>query len=98
MCRFGLILLCLTIGGCTDAQIEEFVFRKSMEYDLKSKCEDDDNCKVAVEAQIRDCLAEADWRRFMDDDENPAEVERFVFAFYPCFKDSDGNAYFPLGR
>ena len=92
----ALVLLSGLVAGCSDAQIEEFVFRKAMEYELKSDCGDDDACAEAIELQIRDCLAQSDWRRYLDNEDDPDELQRFIHDFFPCFKDADGNAYFPL--
>ena len=99
--RAGPVTLCmlvaLFVSGCSDAQVEEFAFRKVMEYELKADCGDDEACNDAVEAQIKSCMASSDWRRYLDNEEDPEELERFIYVFFPCFKDADGNPYFPLG-
>ena len=86
----------LTLAGCSEAEVEEYTFRKVMEYELKSDCDDDAACIEAVEAQIKDCMASSDWRRYLENEDNEAELERFIYRFFPCFKDASGNPYFPL--
>ena len=75
--------------------MEELVFRKTLEYQLKDRCgESDESCIEAVEAQIAECMRESDWKRFFDDHENEVEQQRFARAFIPCFKDATGNPLF----
>ena len=92
---FAVILLGL-LGGCSDEQVEEIVFRKTLEYELRDDCGDDDACRRAVSEQIAACMEEHDWRRFMENQDDPEETQRFVYAFFPCFKNPQGESYFDL--
>ena len=95
MKRLLLLIICLIIGGCSSEMVDELVFRKVMEYQLKDECRDEDKaCIKAVEAQIESCMIQSDWRQFLENEEDEEETQRFVSEFFPCFKDSDGNAYF----
>ena len=59
MALAGLLLLGLV--GCSEAQVEELVFRKTLEYQLKDRCgESDESCIEAVEAQIAECMRQSD--------------------------------------
>jgi hypothetical protein len=95
MKRLLLLIICLLIGGCSSEMVEELAFRKVMEYQLKDECRDEDKaCIAAVEAQIESCMIQSDWRQFLENEEDEEEVQRFVSEFLPCFKDSEGSAYF----
>ena len=88
-------LLILVLGGCGESQMEELVFRKTMEYQLKDTCgESDEVCSDTVEEQIVECLRQSGWKRYLENHENEAEQQRFVREFYPCFKDAEGNPLF----
>lgn len=93
------ILIAVALGGgCSAEQAEEFAFRKTMEYQLKAECGDgDDACILAVEEQIHACLAQSDWKRYVDNPDDQAEMQRFIQAFFPCFKDAAGNSIFHTG-
>jgi hypothetical protein len=91
--------LLLIMAGCSQEQFDELIFRKVMEYQLKDDCEDQDKeCVAAIEAQIRSCMEASDWRRYLESEDDEDETQRFIHAFFPCFKDADGNAYFDLGQ
>ena len=91
--------LLLFLIGCTTEQTEEFVFRKVLEYQLKEECgADNKQCIAHVEEQIQACMNESDWRAYLENEEDEEELQRFIKAFFPCFKDDDGNAYFPLNQ
>lgn len=93
--RVCIVALALVIGGCGEGGIEELVFRKTMEYQLKDHCaENDEACSEAVEEQIVECLRQSDWKRYLDSHENEEEQQRFVREFFPCFKDAEGNPLF----
>ena len=95
MKKTALIFIVLLLGGCSEAQVEEFAFRKSMEYQLKDDCGDDnEECIKAVEEQIASCMEKSDWRKYLENDKDEAELKRFISEFFPCFKDANGNSYF----
>jgi len=90
-----LIAILTTIAGCSGEQVEEFAFRKTMEYQLKEQCgESDPQCITAIEEQIVYCMKQSEWRRYLENDEDEQEFQRFIGEFFPCFKDSDGKPYF----
>ena len=96
---YPLLVVLLLLAGCSGERVEEFAFRKTMEYQLKNKCEEQDpECAAAIEAQIVQCMQDSDWKRFLDSDEDEEELLRFTRAFFPCFKDPRGNPYFGLGQ
>jgi len=92
----GLLLVLLLLGTflIPEEQTEEFVFRKTMEYQLKDDCGEDRNCISAVEKQMESCLARSDWRRYLKNNEDEEELNRFIKIFFPCFKNPNGNSYF----
>ena len=68
-----------------------------MEYLLKNKCgEENKECLKAIEEQIDSCMEISDWKKYLDSDEDQEEMQRFIYKFSPCFKDPNGNSYFPL--
>lgn len=92
-CLIPLMLLAVT--GCSEQQVEELVFRKTLEYDLKERCgENNDACYAAVEDQIRECMRKSEWKRYLDSHENEEELQRFMREFFPCFQDAGGNPLF----
>jgi len=87
----------LLITGCSGEEVEEFAFRETMEYQLKNKCgEENKECLKAIEEQIDSCMKTSDWKKYLDSDEDQEEMQRFIYKFFPCFKDPNGNPYFPL--
>ncbi|RLA08978.1 MAG: hypothetical protein DRQ59_13625 [Gammaproteobacteria bacterium] len=93
--KYSVLIILLLIGGCTAEQVEEIAFRKVMEYQLIDDCgEDDKACIKAVKEQIESCMEKSDWRKYVNNDEDEAEMKRFIGEFFPCFKDSNGNSYF----
>ena len=89
------IAILMTTAACSPQQVEEIVFRKYMEYQVKDLCDEDDRkCRAAVEEQIKSCMETADWRRFLDSEDDEDELQRFIKVFFPCFKDASGKPYF----
>jgi len=91
ICAFALPTL---LTGCSDEQIEEFAFRKTMEYELIELCDNDEECIQAVKDQIKECMEKSDWRRLLDNEDDEEEMGRFTTKFYACIVDSEGNPYF----
>jgi hypothetical protein len=91
-----LITSLLIVNGCSEDAIEEFAFRKTIEFDLLEKCEEiGRGCAAAVEKQIKSCMIKSDWKAYVDSDtDDDKEVMKFVDKFYPCFKDAKGEPYF----
>ena len=99
MKRIFILAILLATAGCSGEQAEEFAFRKVMEYQLKDDCgEEDKACLKAIEEQIEACMIDSDWRRYLENEEDEDELQRFIRAFFPCFKDAQGNPYFDLGQ
>jgi len=90
-----LLLLLIVISGCSNDQVEEFAFRKSMQYNLSKLCEEDKQCKSGVKSQISECMESSDWRNIIDN-ESDESMQAFIKKFYPCFKDENGDPYFEL--
>ena len=97
MKKVYLFVFSLLVGGCSGDQVEEFVFRKVLEYELKEDCgKENKQCIKDIEEQIQTCMNKSDWRAYLDNDEDQEEMQRFIKEFFPCFKDANGNSYFPL--
>ncbi len=94
MMRSAMLIIVLLVAGCSEEQAEEFAFRKTMEYRLKDKCGENEECISAVEEQIESCMKKSDWRKYLDNDEDKSELKRFINEFFPCFRDPNGNSYF----
>ena len=94
MTKLSSILVLLLIIGCSEEQTEEFVFKKTMEYQLKDDCGEDEECISAIEKQIESCMKKNDWRKYLRNSEDEEELNRFVEKFFPCFKDQNGNSFF----
>jgi len=91
----SLLFILLFFFGCSEQQIEEFAFRKTLEYDLIKLCGDDDNaCITTVKTQIKRCMESSNWRQYLNDQDNEAELNRFALEFNSCFVDPDGNPFF----
>ena len=91
------VFMASALAGCSDGSVEEFAFRSMLEVSMSELCgEDDAACLEAVETQTRPCMRQADWRRYMENDEDPAELERFTTAFYACVVDEQGNPWFTV--
>ncbi len=88
------ILLFVMLVGCTEQQAEEFAFRKTLEYLLIDLCEEEKACVNAVETQLKSCLEKSDWRRYLENDEDEAEYQRFTSVLYSCIVDEEGQPYF----
>jgi len=44
--------------------------------------------------QIKSCMEKSDWRRYLDNEKDEKELQRFIDQFFPCFRDANGNSYF----
>ena len=97
MWRWAMVLVTLVLGGCSDGSVEEFAFRKTLEISMAEMCgENSPACLEAVEEQTGPCMKQADWRRYLDNDQDQQELERFTTAFYACIVDADGNPWFRI--
>jgi hypothetical protein len=94
MTKFSTVVVLLLVIGCSEEQTEEFVFKKTMEYQLKDDCGKNKDCISAVEKQIESCMEKSDWRKYLKNSEDEEELNRFIKIFFPCFKDPNGNSYF----
>lgn len=94
----GLLLMSFLLASCSEGQmadIEELAFRKTLEYSLAELCgEEDKACNAAVKEQVKSCMEKSDWRKFLDNEDDEDELDRFTTAFYLCIVDSEGNPYF----
>lgn len=91
------VLATTALTGCSDSSVEEFAFRSMLEVSMAELCgEDDAACLEAVETQTRPCMRQADWRRYMENDEDPVELKRFTTEFYACVVDEQGNPWFTV--
>ena len=91
----GVLLVSLFLLSCSDKDLEEFAFRKTLEYKLVDLCgEEDKECIAAVEEQIKSCMLKSSWRDFLNNEENEEELKRFTHSFYLCIVDQDGHPYF----
>lgn len=88
-------ILASQLTACGTDGIEELTFRKVLEYQLEGECGDTDvACQQAVEEQIQPCMEKADWRSYLENDDDEEELKRFSRIFYACIVDADGNPYF----
>lgn len=91
----NIAVLLFVVAGCSQEELEEVAFRKTLEYNLTELCgEDSDECIAAVKAQIKGCMEKSNWRKFLNDQDNEKELKRFSSEFYSCIVDSEGNPYF----
>ena len=91
----SILLVSLFLWSCSDKDLEEFAFRKTLEYKLVDLCgEEDKECITAVKAQIKSCMVKSSWRDFLNNEESEVELKRFTHAFYLCIVDKDGSPYF----
>ena len=75
------------VSACSDSEFQEVIFRHSVESDLKKQCGQDVQCVLALEAQLKSCMEQADWYRYVQNSEDAKEKERFANEFFSCFKD-----------
>lgn len=97
--KFGLILWLLsTLAACNEAEVTELVFRKTLEFQLSSECQDlypDNNaCGEAVTAQIKSCMEKASWKDYVAKKDDETAQQQFIVIFFPCFVDEQGQSYF----
>ena len=91
----GILFVALFLWSCSDKDLEEFAFRKTLEYKLVDLCgEEDKECIAAVEAQIKSCMVKSNWRDFLNNEDNEVELKRFTQKFYLCIVDQNGHPYF----
>ncbi|WNO07770.1 hypothetical protein [Teredinibacter sp. KSP-S5-2] len=95
MKAFYVVFFSLLLISCSEGQIEEFVFRKTLEISLVDLCgEEDKGCVEAVKSQVGNCMETSNWRMYMENEDNQDEFNRFIKEFYSCIVDEDGNPYF----
>jgi len=90
----ALLFALVLVSSCSEKQIEELTFRKTLEYDLIELCEKDEKCINSVKSQIKDCMVKSDWRKYLEDQDSQNELKRFTKEFYSCVIDEEGNPYF----
>ncbi len=57
----------LFLLACSEDQIEELAFRKTLEYGLIDLCgEEDKACISAVETQSQSCMNKSNWRAYLE--------------------------------
>jgi len=96
---FFLIFISFFLIGCSGDKIQELVFRKTLERNLIELCGDEDKeCIAAVESQIENCLEKSDWKKFVDNQDDQNENNRFSKELYSCIVDSEGNPYFETSQ
>lgn len=92
-----LVLVLIILSGCDNNELEGFVFKKSLESKLVERCGEKDRlCITAVKQQTGKCADKADWGRFLEDSEDPAEKQRFQGIFFKCLVDVKGKPFFEL--
>lgn len=92
-----IISITLSLTGCSEKFIEEFVFRETLKYNLKEVCgKDDQSCKDAVDSQLQSCMDKSNWKQFIKDSDNKEESIRFKRELYSCIVDSEGKPRFVL--
>ena len=91
---YGLLLGIILLSACSEGQVEELVFRKTLEYDLVGTCEDDKACINAVKSQVGPCMEKSRWREYLENQDSEEALERFSVEFYACIVDDEGNPYF----
>lgn len=93
----SLLLTVLMLLSCSEGQIEELAFRKTLEYDLVKLCgKEDKECIKSIKTQTKSCMEKSNWRAYLEDQENEEELIRFSSKFYACVVDSKGNPYFEV--
>ncbi len=92
---FGILLMLVSLWSCSEGQMEEFAFRKTLELSLLDLCgEEDKQCIAAVKSQISGCMEKSNWRKYLQDQDNEEELNRFTSEFYSCIVDEEGYPYF----
>jgi hypothetical protein len=87
------VLFCLT--GCSEGDVEEFVFRETLKYNLADVCgKEDKGCISAVDSQTKSCMEKSNWRKFLNSKDDKEESIRFKTEFYACIVDPQGKPYF----
>jgi len=95
MKAISILFVSICILSCSAEETEEFAFRKSFEFQLIRKCpENHPDCANDIKSQIKECMVESDWRKFLNDQENKEELKRFTEDIFSCIVDKDGRPYF----
>ena len=88
------VLIATVLSGCDGKMLEEYSFKKSLEWSLTEKCADDEACVTAVRKLTSVCADRNDWESFLKSQDDPAEKERFVTGFFGCLVDATGRPLF----
>lgn len=94
MKKLTIAILGCFLCACSSDKLEEFVFKQTLEFSLVELCEGDESCKKAIKEQISPCMEKSDWRTFLDNEDDEAELSRFTREFYSCIVDEKGDPYF----
>ena len=90
-------LFTLLLAACTQEQVGNYVFEKTLQSGLIEECNkkpDAKACNKLVQQQIKGCLKKSGNFAEFDKNKNPQKMIKFVKTFYPCFKDKEGKALF----
>lgn len=95
MKQAGILCISLLLMACSQGEIEELAFRKTLEYSLVDLCgEEDKACIAAVESQLKGCMEKSNWQQYLNNDDDEEELKRFSRALYSCIVDEEGKPYF----
>jgi hypothetical protein len=91
----SLLFISLLLISCSDSQIEELAFKKTLEYGLVKLCgESDKACIITVKSQLKGCMKESNWQQYLENEDSDEELNKFTKKFYACIVDAEGNPYF----
>lgn len=91
----SLLFISLLLTSCSEGQIEELAFRKTLEYGLVELCgESDKACITTVKSQVKGCMEVSNWKQYLENEDSDEELNKFTKKFYACIVDAEGNPYF----
>jgi hypothetical protein len=88
----------LMLIACSEDQVGNFVFEKSLQASLIQECKeknkDPKKCITQVKSQIKGCMKKSGNFTDFQKSKDPKKTMNFVTKFYPCFKDAEGKPLF----
>lgn len=96
MMKIWLLLISFIFVSCSERAVEEITFREVLKHDLTKKCGEDEDCRLIVKRDIQKCMDEANWKEFVDNQDNDAISQKFIEIFYGCLRYDNGAPLFEI--
>lgn len=91
-----LLATCFLLSACSVEKIEKMAFLYSIKTELTKLCDGELACEETVQADSETCAEQANWREYVDAQDEDRALRRFQKVFFACLVDDNGTPYFEI--